>query len=216
MWPAHGARHARIVLFDNEQVRAVMTASWLIQLGWTDVHVYGGPVSDWPLETGAKAATSPPITDCKTTAPMDVDLKADFILDLSDSLTYRREHVPGAHWGVRSRPDEVVWPDSGRVVLYADDDRLAHLAAQSAAGLVDVEILVLAGGLDAWRAAGLPVQADDGKMALATTATNDVWYKPYDTDDQVRAKMEEYLVWEVGLVDQINRDDTVHFRVFDQ
>ena len=33
-------RHARIVLFDDERVRAVMTASWLIQLGWRDVHVY--------------------------------------------------------------------------------------------------------------------------------------------------------------------------------
>lgn len=210
-----GTRHARIVLFDNEQVRAVMTASWLVQLGWTDVHVYGGPLSDWPLETGATAVTSPPITECKTVTPTDVDLNADFILDLSDSLTYRHAHIPGAHWGVRSRLDEVAWPESGRVVLYADDDRLAHLAAQSMAAIVDAAIVVLAGGLGAWRGAGLPVEADDGTMARATTATNDVWYKPYDTDDQVRAKMEEYLVWEVGLVDQINRDDTVHFRVFD-
>ena len=210
-----GTRHARIVLFDNEQVRAVMTASWLIQLGWTDVHVYGGPVSDWTMETGAKTATSPPIAECTTVAPVDVDTGTDFILDLSDSLTYRREHIPGARWGVRSRLDEVAWPDAGRVVLYADDERLAHLAAQSAATLATGDIVVLAGGLDAWRTAGQPVQADDGKMTLATTATNDVWYKPYDTDDQVRAKMEEYLVWEVGLVEQINRDETVHFEVFD-
>ena len=51
-------------------------------------------------------------------------------------------------------------------------------------------------------------------MTLATTEPNDVWYKPYDTDEEVRAKMEEYLVWEVALVEQIARDDTVSFRKY--
>lgn len=210
-----GTRHARIVLFDSEQVRAVMTASWLIQLGWTDVHVYRGALDQWDLETGAVPATAPDIAAFETIAPGDVDVEAHFVLDVSDSLTYRQGRVPGAWWGVRSRLSEVTWPDDKRIVIYADDDRLAHLTAADAAEMAEDEVFVLAGGLDAWRDAGLAVEADDGKMTLATTETNDVWYKPYDTDDQVRAKMEEYLVWEVGLVDQINRDDTVHFRVFD-
>ena len=77
------------------------------------------------------------------------------------------------------------------------------------------EIVVLRGGLDAWRAGGREVAAVTGQMSQATTEPNDVWYKPYDTDEQVRAKMEEYLVWEVALVDQIARDDTVSFRKFD-
>src|SRR5437764_4326002 len=34
-----GTLHARIVLIDDRQVRAVMTASWLRQMGWTDVFV---------------------------------------------------------------------------------------------------------------------------------------------------------------------------------
>ena len=54
-------RHARIVLFDDEQVRAVMTASWLIQLGWRDVHVYGGAIGDWPVETGPRPPAAPDI-----------------------------------------------------------------------------------------------------------------------------------------------------------
>ena len=208
------SRHARIVLFDNEQVRAVMTASWLIQLGWRDVHVYGGAIGDWPVETGPRPPTAPDIELWDTIGPGDV-AEDDFILDLSDSLTYRRGHIAGAWWGLRTRLEEALLPRDERIVVYADDDRLAHLAAGDLSCLeIDNEIVVLAGGLDAWRAAGRPVEPDSGRMTLATTEPNDVWYKPYDTDEEVRAKMEEYLVWEVALVEQIARDDTVSFRKY--
>ena len=207
-------RHARIVLFDDEQVRAVMTASWLVQLGWRDVHVYGGAIGDWPVETGPRPPTAPDIEVWDTIGPGDV-AEDDFILDLSDSLTYRRGHIAGAWWGLRTRLEEALLPRDERIVVYADDDRLAHLAAGDLSCLeIDNEIVVLAGGLDAWRAAGRPVEPDSGRMTLATTEPNDVWYKPYDTDEEVRAKMEEYLVWEVALVEQIERDDTVSFRKY--
>jgi len=211
-----GTRHARIVLFDDEQVRAVMTASWLVQLGWHDVHVYRGGIGDWPVETGGRLSRAPEIGCSKTISPGEIDPAADFILDLSDSLTYRSGHIPGAWWGVRSRLGEIDWPSGKRAVLYADDDRLAHLGAATAAGLdADRQIVVLEGGVGAWRDAGHAAESDDGSMQRATTETNDVWYKPYDFKDKIRAKMEEYLVWEVALVDQIARDDTVSFRKYD-
>ena len=211
-------RHARIVLFDNEQVRAVMTASWLIQLGWRDVHVYGGAIADWPIETGPRPPAAPEIERWDTIGPGAVE-PDDFILDLSDSLTYRRGHIPGAWWGLRTRLDEALLPDDARIVLYADDDRMAHLAAAELSGLeIEDDFVVLAGGLEAWGAAGKPVEPDSGRMTLATTEPNDVWYKPYDTPkrtgEEVRAKMEEYLVWEVALVEQIARDGTVSFRKY--
>ena len=34
-----GVRNARVVLIDPERVRAVMTASWLNQMGWNEVYV---------------------------------------------------------------------------------------------------------------------------------------------------------------------------------
>ena len=36
-----GTLGARIVLVDDAEVRAVMTASWLRQMGWRDVFVLG-------------------------------------------------------------------------------------------------------------------------------------------------------------------------------
>ena len=50
---------------------------------------------------------------------------------------------------------------------------------------------------------------------LAWTAIDDVWWKPYDNTKRVREQMEGYLTWEVGLVEQVERDGLVQFRRFD-
>ena len=42
----------------------------------------------------------------------------------------------------------------------------------------------------------------------------DVWYRPYDLDEGNAAAMETYLIWEVGLSQQIERDGTTRFRNF--
>ncbi|XYD12449.1 rhodanese-like domain-containing protein (plasmid) [Methylobacterium sp. NMS12] len=48
-----GVRHARIVLVDDQDgVRAAITASWLIQLGWDDVRVFALDPATEALETG--------------------------------------------------------------------------------------------------------------------------------------------------------------------
>ena len=51
-----GVRNARVVLVDPDLVRAVMTASWLNQMGWNDVHV----LEDAELtESGPRKPTIP-------------------------------------------------------------------------------------------------------------------------------------------------------------
>ena len=208
-------RHARIVLFDDEQVRAVMTASWLVQLGWRDVHVYGG--GDRRLAGRDRAAPA----DGAGHRSVGYHRTRRCGGGRFHPRPVRQPDLPAQPYCRRlvgacaPRLEEALLPRDERIVVYADDDRLAHLAAGDLSCLeIDNEIVVLAGGLDAWRATGRPVEPDSGRMTLATTEPNDVWYKPYDTDEEVRAKMEEYLVWEVALVEQIARDDTVSFRKY--
>ena len=43
---------------------------------------------------------------------------------------------------------------------------------------------------------------------------NDIQYKAYDHDDNVEIHMEEYFSWETGLVEQVERDGTAHFKYF--
>src|SRR5438067_3700388 len=46
-------RHARVVLVDPQRVRAIMTASWLAQMGWHDVYVLAS-FAGFPLEGGPR------------------------------------------------------------------------------------------------------------------------------------------------------------------
>jgi hypothetical protein len=99
-------------------------------------------------------------------------------------------------------------PKQGTLVLTSSDGVLARVAAAEAAALTDEPVVVLKGGTDAWIAAGREVTA--GAEHLADVA-NDVWLRPYEKDWGVEDSMREYLTWEVGLVEQLERDGTTRF-----
>ena len=58
--------------------------------------------------------------------------------------------------------------------------------------------------------AGLPMES--GRERL-TTNNDDVWYSPIDRPDPVRA-IHEYLDWETGLINRINRERGIRFGRF--
>ena len=70
------------------------------------------------------------------------------------------------------------------------------------------EVRVLEGGNKAWKG-----EWESG-IERATTATDDVWYKPYDHGADFEKHAREYLDWEVALVEQIKRDPTIRFRAY--
>jgi rhodanese-related sulfurtransferase len=199
-----GVRNARVVLFDKELVRAVMTASWLNQMGWDDVHVLED-FSALAHESGPRP--KPEIKKWKTTRA----IAGATVLDLSTSLRFHYSHVPGAWWGVRSRLDEAAkkMPKFEKLVLTSEDGALAHLAAPEAAKQFSMaEIVVLEGGNAGW--AG-PTESG---IERATTERDDVWYKPYDHASDYKKHARDYLSWEVALLDQIKRDPTIRFRSY--
>jgi rhodanese-related sulfurtransferase len=195
-------RNARVVLIDPERVRAVMTASWLNQMGWPEVYVLDD-ISRLPMESGPRPL--PGVKRWDTVA----DVTGAGVLDLSTSLRFYHSHIPGAWWGVRSRLDEAkaAIGEAKRLVLTSEDGRLAHLAAPEAA-LLWPDVKVLEGGNAAWRG---PTESG---VERATTTRDDVWYKPYDHASDYKKHAQDYLAWEVALVDQIKRDPTVRFRVY--
>ena len=209
-----GVRNARIVCVDPQRVRSVMTASWLVQMGWSDVHVLEPAGEDgfagWKTAQGAAPRYEPP----EWPSVLPAQMKSQTVVDFSTSLRFRAQHIPGAWWAVRSRLEEARkrLPDVKALVLTSEDGRLAHLAAPEAAQLwPQASVRVLEGGNAAWLAAGLP--AEKG-LEQATTATDDVWWKPYDHTADYEKHAREYLSWEVALVEQIKRDPTIRFRKF--
>ena len=209
-------RNARIVLADDDGVRAVMTASWLKQMGWQEVFVLEGGLAGHPLAMGAVTQDIPGLDRTRVATISATELKslldtgAASVVDLAPSLAYEAGHIPGAWFAVRARlPGSLArLPKAATLVLTSPDGALARLAACELGDAHD-DIRVLDGGTAAWRAAGLPLSKD--REALADTP-NDCWRRPYDPYAGEGAR-ERYLRWEIDLVHQIEREGDVGFRV---
>jgi rhodanese-related sulfurtransferase len=213
-------RGARIVLSDEgDGVRAPMTASWLAQMGW-DVLVLQGPPDG--SEAGVPPAQLPPHrheVDGIAPAALAALLKAGdaVLLDVGASANYVKRHIPGAWFAVRAQLPQALarLPRTGTLVLICGSSLLARHAADDVREWLDAngdarEVRVLDGGNAAWFAAGLPEEAGEARLATPRT---DRYRRPYEGTDAPREAMQAYLDWEFGLVAQLGRDGTHHFRV---
>ena len=202
-----GTLGARIVLSDDNEARAVMTASWLKQMGWRKVYVLpeagdekgqpaldvlGAPPDEAAIDAGALRA-----------------LADATVVDLSLSPNYRKGHIPGAWFAIRARFAQALDKISprGTLVLSSEDGVLAGLAVADARALTALPVRWLKGGNAAWAAAGFPLSAET-KMADEPL---DAWLKPYERAGDPKAAMNEYLSWEVDLLERIKRDGTTRF-----
>ncbi len=213
-----GTLNARIVLVDDDGIRSLMTASWLLQLGWTDVFAMPDALAGAAVEKGPepRQVLSAHEARPKTIAPSALKALLDrddaVVIDLGTSLQYRDGHIPGSYWAIRSRLAQALpaLPSRGTFVVTASDPRLAEFGALDLAALTKVDVRALEGGTAAWRAAGLPLASGTEHM---TCPTEDVWYRPYDRARDREAAMREYLSWEVDLVRQVERDGDARFQV---
>jgi len=206
-----GTLGARIVLVDDAEVRALMTGSWLRQMGWREVFVLpaAGTEIGWPAV---------PVLDTETPTNAALDL-AEFgelfarndatVVDLSLSREYLREHIPGAWFAIRSRLDRVLRkiPVRGTLVLTSEDGVVASLAVAEAEALSGTTVRFLTGGNAAWKAAGYELSAEP----LMADEAADQWRKPYERSGDVTAAMKEYLAWEIDLLPRIERDGLLSF-----
>src|SRR5262245_6797911 len=208
-----GTLGARIVLVDDAEVRAVMTASWLKQMGMRDVLIL----------VGRGTETSPPafpLLGTPATAEKAIDPTAlatlferggATVIDLAPSPQYRKGHIPSAWFAIRSRLGAALAKISvsGALVLTSEDGVLASLAVADATTLTTHDVRYLAGGTAAWQSAG---QSLSQELRMADEPI-DVWLKPYERGGDTRGAMSEYLSWEIDLIERIARDRTCHFAI---
>jgi rhodanese-related sulfurtransferase/predicted metal-dependent enzyme (double-stranded beta helix superfamily) len=216
-----GVRGARIVVYDDDGVRASMTASWLAQMGW-EVAVMKGissqdmptptPVSDddLPLTLAPVAVVDPPTL--KTWLANRSNLS--MVIDVGDSATYVKRHIPGAWWLLRSQlaQDFTRVHKANRYVLTCGDGRVSRYAVAELQPLLrpGVDVFWLPGGNAAWQAAGFSTQQGESYVASPRI---DRYRRPYEGTDNPAQAMQAYLDWEFGLVEQLKRDATHHFKV---
>lgn len=206
-------RHARIVLADDDGVRAPMTASWLRRMGWREVMVVPFPVIR--AEAVPPRPLPPPPPEVESVAPEQVDAwrrAGAIVLDVSRSDEYRAAHIDGALQVNRNRLAAAVGAlrtPGQRLVLTSRDGVLAAFAAADLKAKGHT-LPVLAGGNRGWKEAGLPLARDEG---FFYEPPDDCYRRPYEGTAHGRDAMQGYIDWELELVGQLQRDGVAGFLI---
>ena len=213
-------RNARVVLVDDRKVRALMTASWLVQLGWQDVYVLTSSLDSQRTVHGRYTPTilgADKLDGVKTipaAAARSLAEAGAVILDLAKALDYRDAHPEGAWWAGRVAIADNLSkiPADKTIVLTSPDGVLARFTAADLAGS-GRDVKVVEGGTAAWKVAGLPMQSG---MTAVLSEPDDSYLRPYDRTNkaEIEKAMNDYLTWEVALVEQIKKAGGISFRHF--
>jgi rhodanese-related sulfurtransferase len=217
-------RHARIVLVDNYLVRALMTASWLVQADWPETYVLADPFRDVELTTGdykpailGLSKQTPPAVDAAKLSEL-LKMNSATIVDVADSASYVKGHIPGAWFVIRARLGESIkrMPPSESFVVTGNEAILVALAAQDLATLTGKSVSVLAGGNAAWRKAGLQMKSG---MERPGTQVDDIFLQPFlwgqldPASAEFRKAASDYLTWELQLPEQLERAKETDFKL---
>jgi len=210
-------RGARLVLADDDGVRASMTASWLAQMGWEVYVVDPAPDASryvaGPWQRAQPEAPAAETIDAATLAGwLAAGDGATQVLDFTSGVNYLKAHIPGAWFALRAQLAAALQavPRPQRYVFTCGSSLLARFAAHDARALTDLPVYVLEGGTAAWTAAGQPTESGETRLASPRI---DRYRRPYEGTDAPREAMQAYLDWEFGLVEQLGRDGTHGFRV---
>ncbi|CAK7236575.1 hypothetical protein SBRCBS47491_009683 [Sporothrix bragantina] len=219
-----GVRGARVVLYDTDGVRARMTATWLLQMGW-DVYVFDYEATipaylSQPTWTPAVPSSSSDkggitVDDLKT-------LLADkaAVIDLARSPVYFKGHIPGAWHAsgpelVQDLQTEAIANGTGSIVLTSSDGLVARTnigEAHKALKSSSRNVLYLEGGTAAWIEAGEPLETGEANARWLSPPI-DVYKRPYEGTGNDREAMEAYIEWEHQLVAQLANDGVTRFHV---
>ena len=142
-----------------------------------------------------------------------IDDQRVVVVDVGPSKAHRKGHVPTARFAIRARLASYAGSlvETRRPIVFTSPDgALAHFAAADFFAITRTAARVLEGGTDAWRNAGLPLEAG---FADALSPPEDIYRRPYEGSDHPVEAMQAYLDWEYGLVDQLARDGSHGFYV---
>jgi rhodanese-related sulfurtransferase len=201
-------RGARLLLADDDGVRAPMVAAWLRQMGH-EAHVLENGI-DAELSIAARPSPSLPALALIEPRELDSRIKAGTIrcLDLRGSMEYRKGHAAGAVWAIRPRLDRALGGWTGAVALFGGES----VARAAALDLRELGITdITAGDFAAWRKAGLPIETSANEPPDAECI--DYLFFTHDRHEGNAAAARQYLAWELGLLGQLDAQERGSFRI---
>lgn len=208
-------RGARIVLIDDDGVRANMAASWLAQMNWQvyvlDAETHREHFTEFGSWTPATAA----VPAIESVLPQQLAAwlaEGDTgIIDLTTSANFIKRRIPGAVWTTRGALPQVLaaQPAYKRWVVTCTSGLLARYAVTEVQALTGAPAYLLQGGTVAWIDEKLPLEHGESTY---TENPRDRYRRPYEGTDVTADAMQAYLDWEYGLVAQLEKDGTHGFK----
>lgn len=208
-----GVKGARLVLIDQEGIRAPAMASWLAMLGWevavwTDAfNVASTHTQDNEIKQGAQQvddnASSKDISQIKSEQIAALMHSGVNVIDLRPSMKFRETHLLGAVWSIRPNLSQLTQlSKENPILLIAEDIEIAKLASLDLRELGVQQIFVNIDTPSIWKAAKLSLESSPN------TPTNeqciDYLFFVHDRHDGNKAAARQYLAWEMNLLDQID------------
>ncbi|WP_129990708.1 rhodanese-like domain-containing protein [Rahnella sp. CFA14(1/10)] len=207
-------RGARVVLVDNDGVRAHMAASWLAQMNW---EVYVAEVQPEDLtEQGDWKSRVAPARAVESIKPEQLlgwlSEGNTGVIDLTTSANFRNRRIPGAVWTTRGNIPQIIalQPEKERWVVTCTSGLLARYAVTELAELTGKPVYLLERGTVGWIDQGLLLERGD---SVYLSDAQDRYRRPYEGTDVSPQAMQDYLDWEYGLVGQLEKDGTHGFRL---
>lgn len=198
-----GVRQARLVLVDNDGVRAPIVAAWLRQLGH-DAYVLEGGLSSGlhlPIDNSGAFPALPEIAAAELAQALRDN--AVTLIDLRASMAFRKGHIEGSRWSIRPRLAADVLSEGKPVVLVAEQSAVAALAALELPEALRGSVRWL--DLNAWQTAGFNLSESAGDPPDEDCI--DFLFFTHDRHAGNKAAARQYLAWEIGLLGQMTEQE---------
>ena len=196
-----------IVFTCDGNVRATVTASWYRQMGFTHVYALDGGTTAWfasghALEKGMPDQTPFGLAQAREKvrllSPQELQAaQSPTVIFVDTSREFANGHVPGSHWVPRgwleSQIEAVAPSKDVPIWVTCSDGTNSTLAGATLVELGYRNVLVLDGGMAAWRREGL--SEERGLTGVMSPPTDMVLSGP----DRNYADMMNYLRWEEAL-----------------
>ncbi|MFM1814288.1 MAG: hypothetical protein RLZ98_983 [Pseudomonadota bacterium] len=207
-----GTRRSRVVLICDTGLRSALAAYWLKRLGYeTFVHRLEPATFEIPKREAVGKLPDAPSSLPPTEAQNLIAKDAGVLVDLRPSASYGIAHAKGAQWSIRPRVARIKDLSGRTALVFADDPNLAALAKDDLAEAGARDVLLVEGGLGAWRAAGLGIVEGEA-LPEPADAIDFLWFV-HDRHDGNLEASRQYLAWEQGLVAQADAEERREFLV---
>lgn len=210
-----GVRHARVVLFDTDGIRARLTGSWLAQMGFETYVLESAEASKVNI-------TNDVVRHPNHIAPALLELQVDevktllnsnaiHLLDIRPSTTYRKEHPKGAVWSTRSRITNDTPNNNKAIVFITSEPELAALAATELPEPLRSKARFVRADMAQWRTSGIPIESTPDLPADKDCI--DFLFFVHDRHDGNKQAARQYLAWETNLIAQLDDQEKNTYRL---